>query len=128
LGQPPLILLRGYDLNPLDRALELTLYWESLAPTPLDWTTFVHLRNLAGETIAQQDGPTGGGRYPTSLWDKAEIVADKIIVPLPSQLSATDCYLVVGLYNLADGTRLPVPNTANGEIRLTSLDKLVTDY
>jgi len=128
LGQPPLILLRGYDLNPLDSALELTLYWESLAPTSLDWTTFVHLRNEAGQTLAQQDGPTGGGRYPTSLWAKAEIIADKIVVPLPPQLSATNCHLVVGLYNLADGARLAVPNTANGEIRLTSLDMLAVDY
>jgi 4-amino-4-deoxy-L-arabinose transferase-like glycosyltransferase len=122
LGEPPVILLRGYDLARSEEALHLTLYWESLAQTEVDWSVFVHIRNQAGETMAQQDGPAGGGQYPSSLWDKAEGVADEIIVPLPPDLPAVAYQVVVGLYNLADGTRLAVPNSANGEIMLTTLE------
>jgi 4-amino-4-deoxy-L-arabinose transferase-like glycosyltransferase len=122
LGVPPVISLRGFDLLQSDETWDITLYWESLAQTSLDWSIFVHLRNQAGETVAQKDGPAGGGEspYPTSLWDVGEIIADKITLSLPPELPAGRYTLVVGLYNLADGTRLDVPNSLNNEINLTT--------
>ncbi|MBI1876781.1 MAG: hypothetical protein HYR94_00825, partial [Chloroflexi bacterium] len=117
LGQPPLIRLVGYNLTPAAHALNLVLYWESLAPTPVDWTLFVQLRHQAGEIIAQKDGPVGGGRFPSSLWQPGEVVADEILLPLQTRPSESD-ELVVGLYNLARGTRLAVPNHAANEIVL----------
>lgn len=123
LGTPSIISLRGYDLVQQANTLQLTLYWENLSQTPVEWTTFVHLRNAAGEIVTQQDGPTGGGEgkqvYPTSLWDKGEIIADKMVIPLPKELPAEEYQLVTGLYNLADGMRLPVPGSVNQEIVLT---------
>jgi hypothetical protein len=123
LGQPPVILLRGYDLAQTEAALTLTLYWEALAQTPVDWSIFAHIRNTANETVAQKDGPAGGSGsvfYPSSLWDRGERVVDTLIIPLPAGLPVGNYTVVVGLYNLGDGARLAVPGTTNQEMSLTA--------
>jgi hypothetical protein len=120
LGNPPVILLRGYDLVETDETLQLTLYWQSLAQTPVDWTIFVHLCSATGETVTQKDGPAGSGHYPSSLWDLGEIISDEIIIPIPSELS-DEYNLVVGLYDLHTGVRLSIPDLINDEINLTQL-------
>lgn len=124
LGQPPVILLQGYDLVQEKESLKLTLYWDCLAPTEIDWSVFVHLRNKAGEIVAQQDGQAGGvqNRYPTSLWEAGEIVADQFTLLLPAKLPAAEYHLVTGLYHLANGMRLPVPGSLNNEINLTAVE------
>ena len=122
-GEPPVIELRGYTLAPVDDALHLTLYWESVAPTPINWSIFAHLRNQAGETVTQKDGPAGsssGISYWTSIWTPGELITDTLAIPLPSDLPAGNYTLVVGLYNLADGSRLAVPNSPNRELTLAT--------
>jgi hypothetical protein len=123
LGDPPVISLRGYDLTQQDHNLHLTLYWESLGQTSVDWTTFAHLRNRAGEIVAQKDAPAGSDGhqvYPTSLWDAGEMVVGKLVIPLPKNLAPGEYQLITGLYNLADGARLPVPGSTSHEITLTT--------
>jgi 4-amino-4-deoxy-L-arabinose transferase-like glycosyltransferase len=116
MGFPPVVALRGTDLLTEDNALHITLYWESLAPTPVDWSIFAHLRDATNQTVAQKDGPAGGGRYPTSLWDIGDLLPDQLVMPLPSNFPAGEYSLIVGLYNLADGTRLVVPDSSQNEI------------
>jgi hypothetical protein len=125
LGQPPVIFLAGYDLAKHEDGLRLTLYWESLDQTPVDWSIFVHLRNEAGETVAQMDGPAGGSpfTYPTSLWDPPETISDELVVPLAPDLPAENYTLVIGLYDLATGTRLAVPGTVENEIVLSTWER-----
>lgn len=119
LGQPPAIRLRGYDLTQSADALQLTLYWESLAQTPVDWNTFAHLRNPAGQTVAQKDGPTGSGEYPTSLWDAGELLADEVTLPVEA-LSGRHT-LFIGLYDLQSGQRLPAPANPANEVLLQEI-------
>jgi len=119
LGAPPVILLRGYDLLRTSDTVQLTFFWESLAQTPVDWSIFVHFRDGSGKTVAQQDGPAGSGNYPTSLWNAGEIIADEITFPISDELPSGRYNIVVGLYNLVDGTRLSVPDSAANEIVLT---------
>jgi hypothetical protein len=122
LGQPPVVMLRGYDLVRTESELQLSLYWESLAQTPLDWSIFAHLRNQQDETVAQKDGPAGNGRYPASLWDSGEFIADRMIIPLAG-LSGSGVYnLFVGLYDLETGARLPVPANPANEVLLEQVD------
>jgi hypothetical protein len=117
LGQPPVILLHGYDLSQDGDNLQLTLYWENMAQTLIDWTIFVHLRNKAGKNVAQKDGPAGSGNYPTSLWQVDEIVADKIVIPIRA-IPKASYTLFVGLYDPTTGQRLSVPNNQFDEIML----------
>jgi hypothetical protein len=109
--------LLGYDLATSAGGIDLILYWESLTQTPTDWNTFVHLRNAAAETVAQKDGPTGGGRYPTSLWDAGEVIEEEISLPL-AEVERGNYQLVIGLYDLATGQRLTVPDNLANEISL----------
>ncbi len=128
LGDPPNVTLLGYDLESLPTGncqssivncqLSLRLYWRSDSPLPLDYTTFVHLRDVAGNTVAQKDQPPLNGAYPTSLWDPGEIIADTISVPLPADLPTGEYQLVVGLYDLGTGVRLAVPGSADNSLEL----------
>ena len=123
-----LVTLVGYDLVQEETHLEVTLYWNCLAPLPADLTTFVHLRPAAEPGAlpsAQMDRPPADGAYPTSLWDPGETVKDLIVVPLAVDLPAGEYWLVVGLYYPGTGQRLavspmvPAPEGAsNGEIWL----------
>jgi hypothetical protein len=118
-GDTPNLTLLGYDQLPIaNNELPLTLYWRTEAPLPLDYTTFVHLRNAAGENVAQKDQPPLNGSYPTSLWDPGEIIADKIVIPLPDNLPAGEYQLVIGLYDFQTGQRLTVPNHPANEVVL----------
>ncbi len=99
-------------------SLTLKLYWRAESIPAADYTTFVHLRNTAGQTVAQKDQPPGGGRYPTSLWEPGEIIADEIDMPLPPDLPPGQYTPVVGLYDFTTGQRLAVPGNPANEIAL----------
>jgi hypothetical protein len=95
----------------------LTLYWRPEVSLQSDYTTFLHLRNAANETVAQKDNPPAAGRYPTSLWDPGEVIIDEIILPL-DQVGPGEYTPVVGLYELATGARVPVPGNPANEVSL----------
>ena len=117
--------LVGYDLPgspPLSgEPLTVTLYWRALVEMDEDYVVFVHLlsenesenANEDGTPYAQGDGPPLDNDYPTSYWSPGEVLADTHIVPLEGDLPQ-DAHLLVGLYRLADGTRLPA-YTGDGE-------------
>ncbi|MBN1992892.1 MAG: glycosyltransferase family 39 protein [Anaerolineae bacterium] len=115
------ITLLGYDLNLANEdQLELTLYWQAETTLPTDYTTFLHLRDEANQTVAQKDSPPANGRYPTSLWEAGEIIIDEIILPL-DQLPAGQYTPVIGLYDLTTGARLPTVDIPENELRLESI-------
>jgi hypothetical protein len=103
------------------QTLKLILYWRSQAVLPIDYTTFVHLRNAAGEIIAQMDRPPADGVYPTSLWDAGEIIKDEILVPL-NGLPSGRYEVVVGLYDFETGVRLPVAGASSDSVALLSFE------
>ncbi|GAB4422578.1 MAG: hypothetical protein Fur0044_20540 [Anaerolineae bacterium] len=122
LGQQ--ITLLGYDQEDncqesiMNCQLSIRLYWQADTPPLADYTTFLHLRNAANETVAQKDSPPAAGRYPTSLWDPGEIIIDEITLPLEDM--PTGQYTpVIGLYELATGQRLTTPGEPANELRLT---------
>jgi hypothetical protein len=132
-GEPLALTLLGYDLNdgadqPIQNLkskienLKLTLYWRSESILPVDYTTFVHLKNQDGDVIAQKDQPPLNGTYPTSLWDRGEIIADAIVVPLPVGLSTGKYQLVAGMYDFQTGERLTVPGNSEHNLRLKTLE------
>jgi hypothetical protein len=120
--------LVGYDVAPQQVSesatpapLEVTFYWQALATMNDDYTVFVHIKNEAGEVVAQKDGPPAGGIYPTSLWDIGETIEDETVVPL-DRLEPGSYELVVGLYDPVTGERLTVAGTADNFILLQSIE------
>ncbi|MCB0165452.1 MAG: hypothetical protein KDI79_14580, partial [Anaerolineae bacterium] len=104
-----------------DCPLSLTFYWIPIAPIDVDYTVFVHVRNEAGETVAQNDRPPLEGAYPTSLWDEGEIIQDELSIPLnPIEPGRYD--IAIGMYDHSTGTRLVVDGTADNAIVVYSFE------
>jgi 4-amino-4-deoxy-L-arabinose transferase-like glycosyltransferase len=125
------VTLLGYDLTDAEGRLitnyqlpitnlRLTLYWRVEAPLEADYTTFFHLRSEANETVAQMDRPPANGRYPTSLWDPVEVIIDEITLPV-DQVPPGQYTPVIGLYDRAADTRLPIEGIPENELRLESV-------
>ncbi len=101
--------LTNYALQ-ADRAtgrVQLTLYWQSLKPTPKNYTVFVHLLDASGQVVAQVDHEPRGGTYPTSMWDVNEIVKDEYALTIPAE-ARTPFTLEIGMYEYPSLQRLPV--------------------
>jgi hypothetical protein len=123
-----MIWLSGYSLAPepgtqppADGVLTLTLYWEASSEVDKDYTLFAHLLDENGLIVAQGDGPPLGGNYPTSHWNVGELLADDHSLEIAGD-GLTGVYrLLVGLYLLEDGTRLPVtdgPGAGNDQVEI----------
>ncbi len=93
----------------------IVLFWQPLIPLNADYTVFLHLRNAAGQTVAQADSQPLAGAYPTSQWQPGETVIDPLALPLPPDLPPGQYRLITGLYRLDTGERLPVAGDASGE-------------
>lgn len=104
------IVLAGYSLHP--QTLTLTLYWRATDTSSQDYTVFVHLLDESGAPRGQGDGPPVGGDYPTSFWEPGEVITDKHRVDVDADAPPGSYRLAVGLYRLADGTRLAVWDAA----------------
>jgi 4-amino-4-deoxy-L-arabinose transferase-like glycosyltransferase len=120
-GDAPNLTLLGYDVSDPAQTvpnLNLTLYWRSESPLPIDYTVFVHLHDQAGEIVAQQDQPPLYGAYPTSLWEPGEIIADEIVISLPPDLSPGSYRPVIGLYDFRTAARLNVPDHPDNSLAL----------
>jgi hypothetical protein len=107
--------LLGYDLaTPTaqpGQALELTLYWQALIPMDRNWSIFVHVVDEAGVIVAQRDRYPGAGSLATTLLEPGQTFADHYVIPIPEAAYApVPAELVVGLYDLTDGARLPLPD------------------
>jgi hypothetical protein len=109
--QGDLIRLLGYDLTPLEAGepLSVTLYWQSLQETSVDYRVFLHLRDAeGGGLVAQADQMPRTGDYPTSLWVADEVVTDTHALNVPPDLPAGNYHLVVGFYRPTSGEHLRV--------------------
>ncbi len=107
--------LIGYDTDrpaytPGERIV-LTLYWQSLAPTAVDYTVFTHLLGpphpATGSAVwAGDDHEPGLASYPTSAWAAGEIIVDEFVLNIPPDAPAGQYDLEVGLYQLQTMQRL----------------------
>lgn len=88
------------------------LWWQGFV-TSDNYTAFVHMRDTAGETVAQTDGPPVQGQYPTFAWAEGEWVVENrpVVVERPGSYT-----LVSGLYVPETGQRLAVAEGAPGRV------------
>ena len=123
------VALIGYELDKVEvqagETLPLTLYWEAMAPLSHDYTVFTQVLGPGNEKIGQKDNQPQGGDYPTSFWDVGEIVPDAYEIQLDPEAPAGEYRLVVGMYLLETGERLPVldeqGNVVDGMIELVCI-------
>ncbi|MFC2030215.1 glycosyltransferase family 39 protein [Chloroflexota bacterium] len=91
--------------------LHLTLYWQAEATMTADYTVFVHLVDGDGQVQAQQDSQPQAGGFPTGEWLPEDIIPDEYTLDLPHDIPPGAYILVVGMYDLQTGERLPASRT-----------------
>lgn len=102
------IRLLGYDVEPTTTQLSLTFHWQAIRRMEQDYKFFVHLFSLNdGTIVAQDDRMPRHWTYPTSWWDKGEIVTDTVCLDT-SKLSSGQYKVAVGIYEPDTMERLPV--------------------
>ncbi len=100
--------LRAWDIEQGPDEIQLTLTWHALPAFRRSITRFVHIvpREGAPVPISQADGILGGFAHPVERWAEGEWVQETITVPLPPD--GSEWRILVGLYDPASGSRLPV--------------------
>jgi hypothetical protein len=108
--------LEGYDPFPPLQAtagttLPLTLTWEATGSFDQDYTVFVHLVGGDQRPLAQADSQPVDGDYATTFWDIGQRVGDPHQLLIPADLPPGEYELLVGMYLLSTGQRLPLLGT-----------------
>ena len=120
------VTLRGYQLNsPIATAgepLAVKVYWQTDVSLNKDYTIFTQLLDSSGALVAGYDSQPLGGYWPTREWPPGEVVIDLVQLPLPPELPPGEYRLVTGMYLLATGERLPVLETNQDYITLTTIE------
>lgn len=123
------IMLQGYNISQTAVApgakIDLTLFWRALKRIPKDYTIFLHLRDQAGETVAQFDYEPFSGSYPTRNWQPGQLLTGPREFTLPAKFPAGKYNLVIGLYDRQSLERLPLVDDQSGENALFLTDLLV---
>lgn len=107
------IALRAYQMPPAKPGEEaqITLYWERMSdePIPIAYTAFVHIATdeRDQQRIAQHNEMPYRSKYPTTCWQKGQIVADPRWVRIPADAAAREYPVFVGLYDGRTQARAP---------------------
>ncbi|HEY4723606.1 MAG TPA: hypothetical protein VII92_17255, partial [Anaerolineae bacterium] len=111
------IALRGYDVNVLPSAVNLTLYWQAVAQPPHAYTVFVHVLDANGQQVGQQDNMPVNNQSITSCWQPGEFVADPYSIALKAG-ALGPFTLDVGLYRVDTAERLRLDDGSGTSQRL----------
>jgi hypothetical protein len=122
------MIFKGYTLQPgqpAGQSIVLTLFWQPLNPI-FNYKVFVHLRNAAGDTVAQADFvPLEGATVDLKGWvrrSRGAQLRTATVLNLPAVLPKDSYTLWIGLYEPSTLQRVPVVQDASGEnaIQLTN--------
>lgn len=102
--------LLGYDLVsdlvPRGNGVQLTFYWQPNDQVDRSLTMFVHLLDLQGNLVAQQDTIPVNGTRPTTGWVAGEILTDDIAIFIRDDIPPGEYRLSTGWYDATTGERV----------------------
>ena len=94
--------------------LHLKLYWQAQIAMDRNWSIFVHVVDEQGVIVAQRDRYPGNGLLATTLLEPGQTIADDYVIPIPDvTVGGGGAHIEVGVYDLTDGTRLPLASGAD---------------
>jgi hypothetical protein len=101
--------LLGYDANLAEGgdALDLTLYWRSIARFDHAYFFGVVIVSSDGTPLGVFDWLPVEGGYPTTCWRPGEVIADRVRIPLEAAPSG-EWWISLAAYDPDSGQRLPV--------------------
>jgi mannosyltransferase len=103
----------GYDLRapqPLRAgdSVSLTLFWRARKTMDTSYTVFIHLLDARSQIRGQNDSLPMNGTRETTSWSPGEEIADAHSFVVNADAAPGTYAIEIGMYNAADGTRLPV--------------------
>ena len=104
--------LAGYAFARQDDGVDVRLLWLGRAPMEESYKVFIHVIDDQGRLLAQTDSRPQGYASNTNRWIPGQVTYDRFKVPLPPDTPPGRYQVRVGLYNEADGQRLPVLDAA----------------
>jgi len=111
------IYLFGYELDTnnlkSERQITVSLYWASRQPVSANYTVFTQLLGSDSQLYGQMDRQPLSGHWPTSYWTPGQKYVDKFVIEINQNTPPGAYTLLVGMYDLNTGKRLPV--TAQGD-------------
>ncbi len=118
------IRLVGYDLPPGTAAgetLRVTIALKDVAPLGRPHKVFVHLRGPGDSVLAQSDRLPCNFTLNEADWRPGDIVLESYGMSIPAETPPGEYRLVLGLYEVDSGARLPVleselDHTADGVV------------
>jgi hypothetical protein len=80
------------------------------------YKVFIHVMNDQGKLLAQTDSRPQRYAGNTNRWIPGQVTYDQFAVALPADVPPGSYQVRVGLYNEADGQRLPVLDAAGNAV------------
>lgn len=100
--------LHGITVTRQPEAITVTPSWDVRHSPAADYWVFLHLVDAQGQVVAQTDTPPGGADTPpTSGWERGQQIAVPLPLVLPD-LPPGEYRLLMGLYDVASGERVPL--------------------
>ena len=108
--------LEGYAFVRQGEALDVRLLWLARQPVEESYKVFIHVNDDQGRLLAQTDSRPLNYASNTNRWIPGQVVSEGVKVPLPPDTPPGRYQVRVGLYNEADGQRLPVLDSAGVQV------------
>jgi hypothetical protein len=102
-------------LHPGD-TLDVTLWWEALAPMTQDYVVFVHLLLPPDTVWAQRDQMPQTGAARTSTWQVGDRIEDTYTLALPPEAPPGIYRIEIGVYDKDSFERVPVNFSDQGVV------------
>ncbi len=106
--------------NPLSikagQMINLQLIWDVLKPPPVDYTLFLHLTPVGADQPAAQVDRLIRPDYPTGVWRAGDQINDSLDFTLPTNLSAGNYELWLGVYYWQTNERLVIQTRGDGDV------------
>jgi hypothetical protein len=118
--------LRGVSIEHSPNRLTITPAWDVRSRPSGTYQMFVHVLNPEGARIAELNVALGGGNAPpTAAWQAGQQIAVPFPIALPPNLAQGQYQLVLGVYDIATGVRLPLRGGAIADPALAGNDALL---
>ncbi len=117
--------LEGYTLTRSTAALTVNLVWRATATPEIGYSVFVHLQGADGRVWAQSDAAPANWTRPTTGWLPGEYISDAHGLNLPPDLPAGTYTLWTGLYDPANGARVPVTGPGAAPDQRAALGQII---
>ncbi|HUW97012.1 MAG TPA: hypothetical protein VMW58_14610, partial [Anaerolineae bacterium] len=114
--------LLGCDLEPLEvkpgDPIQISLYWQALAEMESDYQISLFFRDAEGNVWGESLRQPLDGHYPTTLWEKGEVVRDLFDLLIDPSAPLGIHRLWVRVYDPATQTYLPLVGSDEEYVRV----------